>query len=117
MNSRRISWVGRATCDGLGDVVQREARPCRMDELRIDLMKLTRNAHQLPANHVPVYYAGGENIDRFRRRASAARGPEDWIGSVNALPVALLPPGASADAGVSQLPDGSSLRNAVNEDR
>jgi mannose-6-phosphate isomerase len=81
------------------------------------MMKLTTNAHQLPANHVPVYYAGGENIDRFRRRASAVRGPEDWVGSVSALPAALLPPGASADAGVSRLPDGSSLRNAVSEDR
>ena len=95
-----------------------DGRPgLHLNELQIEMMNLTRNAHRLPANHVPVYYAGGENIDRFRRHASAARGPEDWIGSVSALPAALLPPGASADAGVSQLPDGSSLRNAVNEDR
>src|SRR5579871_2479317 len=80
-------------------------------------MKLTRFAHQLPANHVPVYYKGGESIDRFRGRASAASGPEDWIGSVSALPLAILPAGAPADAGVSRLPDGSSLRDAVNQDR
>jgi mannose-6-phosphate isomerase len=80
-------------------------------------MMRTRTPHLLPANHVPVYYAGGENIDRFRRRAAAARGPEDWIGSVSALPPAILPPGAPADAGVSRLPDGSSLRDAVSEDR
>ena len=80
-------------------------------------MKLTANPHQIPANHVPVYYAGGENIKRFRRCASAGSGPEDWIGSVSALPAALLPPGAPADAGISHLPDGSSLRNAVSEDR
>src|SRR5947199_5292732 len=95
----------------------RPAKPCRLDELRIEAMKLARNPHRLPANHVPVYYAGGENIDRFRRRDSGARGPEDWIGSASALPATLLPPGASADAGVSRLPDGSSLRKAVNEDR
>jgi mannose-6-phosphate isomerase len=93
-----------------------EKQGCRLNERQIR-MKLTRTAHQLPANHVPVYYAGGENIDRFRRRAALAGGPEDWIGSVTALPAALLPPGAPADAGVSRLPDGSSLRNAVSEDR
>src|SRR5436305_8218075 len=81
------------------------------------MMRLARTAHQLPANHVPVYYAGGEHIDRFRHGTAAAPGPEDWIGSVSSLPSAILPPGAPADAGVSRLPGGSSLREAVNEDR
>jgi mannose-6-phosphate isomerase len=80
-------------------------------------MNAARTAHRLPANQVPVYYAGGENIDRFRRHASARKGPEDWIGSVSALPAAILPPGAPADSGVSRLPDGTSLRTALAEDR
>ena len=44
-------------------------------------------------------------------------GPEDWIGSVSALPGSLLPAGAPADVGVSRLPDGTSLRTAVSADR
>jgi mannose-6-phosphate isomerase len=80
-------------------------------------MKASETAHPLPANHVPVYYAGGANIDRFRRRASATQGPEDWVGSVSALPAAILPSGAPADTGVSRLADGTSLRAAVRDDR
>lgn len=79
-------------------------------------MNVTRTAHLLPANHVPVYYAGGDNIDRFRRRVASTKGPEDWVGSVSALPEAILPPGAPPDAGVSRLADGRSLRKAVSED-
>ena len=80
-------------------------------------MNVNRTAHLLSANHVPVYYAGGTNIDRFRRRASSTSGPEDWVGSVSALPGALLPPGAPTDVGVSRLDDGRSLRTLVREDR
>ena len=36
-------------------------------------MKASATPHHLPANHVPVYYAGGANIERFRRQPAAAR--------------------------------------------
>lgn len=74
-------------------------------------------ACRLPANFVPVYYAGGENTARFRRISAAKPRPEDWIGSTAALPEMLLPPDEPRDAGVSRLPDGRSLRDAVREDR
>ena len=45
-------------------------------------------------NRVPVYYAGGERIARFRGLHEAAGGPEDWVASVTAFPPHLLPPGA-----------------------
>jgi len=73
--------------------------------------------YRLTANPVPVYYAGGENIDRFRRTLSDMLRPEDWVGSTTALPEMLLPPDARRDAGVSQLPDGRNLRQAVRDDR
>jgi mannose-6-phosphate isomerase len=80
-------------------------------------MKASRTFHLLPANHVPVYYAGGAGIERFRRQPSPAAGPEDWIGSVSALPAAILPAGAPPDSGVSRLRDGTSLRDAIAADR
>ena len=52
--------------------------------------------YKLPANPVPVYYAGGENIDRFRRTVSTPPRPEDWIGATTALPEMILPPGRPA---------------------
>jgi mannose-6-phosphate isomerase len=79
---------------------------------------MTRHAarpHRLGANRVPVYYAGGEGIDRFRGNAHG-QGPEDWIGSVAALPASLLPPGADPESGVSRLEDGTSLRAAIHDD-
>lgn len=80
-------------------------------------MTLTTVPHRLPANFVPVYYAGGANIEAFRGEASTTKGPEDWIGSVSALPEALLGPSVPRDAGVSHLADGTSLRDAVRADR
>ena len=74
-------------------------------------------ACRMPANPVPVYYAGGENTDRFRRVKSARPRPEDWVGSTAALPEMLLPAGEPLDSGVSRLPDGRSLRDAVRDDR
>jgi mannose-6-phosphate isomerase len=71
--------------------------------------------HRLGDNRVPVYYAGGEGINRFRGD-TRGRGPEDWIASVAALPAALLPPGADPDSGVSHLEDGTSLRTAIHND-
>jgi mannose-6-phosphate isomerase len=62
-----------------------------------------------------VYYQGGAGIDRFRGVAGGP-GPEDWIGSVSALPPELLPAGADPLAGVSRLEDGESLRDVVRAD-
>ncbi|MDQ7903765.1 class I mannose-6-phosphate isomerase [Phytohabitans sp. ZYX-F-186] len=77
-------------------------------------------------NRVPVYYAGGAGIDDFRGTSGAGRpsgsssqsverGPEDWVGSMTALPAAILPPGHPADTGVSRTPLGS-LADLVADD-
>lgn len=58
-------------------------------------------------NRVPVYYAGGANISAFRGLGTSASGPEDWVGSLTALPAALLPVDAPVDTGVSRTADGS----------
>ena len=71
--------------------------------------------HALPANQVPVYYAGGDGIARFRG-ARTGDGPEDWVGSLSALPAAILPAGADPDSGISRLADGTLLRDAVAAD-
>ena len=68
--------------------------------------------HLLDANKVPVYYAGGAGIDRFRGSVGET-GPEDWVGSVTAFPTALLPDGADPTIGVSRFQDGSSLAEAM----
>ncbi|GAA4469462.1 class I mannose-6-phosphate isomerase [Phytohabitans houttuyneae] len=60
----------------------------------------------LEDNRVPVYYAGGAGIDEFRG-ISGTTGPEDWVGSLTALPAAILPPGHPADTGVSRTARGS----------
>jgi mannose-6-phosphate isomerase len=70
---------------------------------------------KLPANQVPVYYAGGEGIARFRGERTGD-GPEDWIGSVNALPAALVPAGVDPTVGISPLPDGRLLSVAIRAD-
>lgn len=80
-------------------------------------MRTIPTACRLPANPVPVYYSGGANIDRFRGTTSSPPRPEDWIGATTALPEMLLPAHAPRDAGVSRLPDGRSLRDAVRDDR
>lgn len=80
-------------------------------------MSTIPTACRLPANPVPVYYAGGTNIDRFRGTTSEPPRPEDWIGATTALPQMLLPADAPRDTGVSRLPDGRSLRDAVRDDR
>lgn len=72
-------------------------------------------------NRVPVYYAGGTRITEFRTGDDSAGvgdedgGPEDWVGSVTALPTGLLPPGASPDTGVSMTAKGS-LRDLITAD-
>lgn len=71
----------------------------------------------LPANYpAGIYYQGGARIAAFRGQPGAAAGPEDWIASVSKLPRVLLPPGAADHTGVSYLPDGTSLRQAVSDD-
>ena len=71
---------------------------------------------QLGDNRVPVYYAGGDNIDDFRGAPGVRSGPEDWVGSTSALPAAILGSDFPADTGVSRLPHGESLRDAVSAD-
>jgi mannose-6-phosphate isomerase len=61
---------------------------------------------RLSDNRVPVYYAGGERISAFRGIAPAP-GPEDWVGSLSALPPAILPAGHPIDTGVSRTERGS----------
>ncbi|MEV0568734.1 hypothetical protein [Dactylosporangium sp. NPDC050588] len=65
-------------------------------------------------NRVPVYYAGGRRISAFRG-ASEVDGPEDWVGSVSALPAAILPAGAPAGTGISATEDGP-LRQLIAAD-
>jgi mannose-6-phosphate isomerase len=66
-------------------------------------------------NKVPVYYAGGAGIDRFRGMAQEG-GPEDWVASVTAFPPHLLPPDGHPETGISKLLDGTSLREAMRAD-
>jgi mannose-6-phosphate isomerase len=71
---------------------------------------------RLGDNRVPVFYAGGAGIDEFRGRAGPRQGPEDWVGSLCALPPSVLGQEHPADTGVSRLGDGSSLRDRVSGD-
>lgn len=66
--------------------------------------------HRMADNRMAMFYAGGERIDRFRGLATPATGPEDWVASVTQLP------GAPDGTGISWLPDGTSLRRAVDAD-
>ena len=64
----------------------------------------------LPPNQLARFYHGGARIHRLRGGSShAAGGPEDWVGSTT---TAL---GADRD-GLSRLPDGRYLRDAIEED-
>ncbi|MBO4210131.1 class I mannose-6-phosphate isomerase [Micromonospora echinofusca] len=69
---------------------------------------------RLTDNRVPVYYAGGRQISEFRGNRPVD-GPEDWVGSLSALPAAIRPPHAPPDTGVSRTPAGS-LRDLVAAD-
>lgn len=71
---------------------------------------------RLGDNRVPVYYTGGSGISAFRGIDDGGTGPEDWVGSLSALPAMILPPGAASDTGVSRTPDGRSLRHLVAAD-
>jgi mannose-6-phosphate isomerase len=71
--------------------------------------------HRLGPNKVPVYYAGGGGIDRFRGERGT-EGPEDWVGSVTPFPPLLLPEGGDPNTGISRLADGSLLNGHVAAD-
>lgn len=71
---------------------------------------------ELGDNRVPVYYAGGRNISAFRGLAGGDAGPEDWVGSQVALPPAILGPDADPRTGISLLPDGRRIADAIAAD-
>lgn len=75
-----------------------------------DGMHAAGRPHRMADNRMAMFYAGGERIDRFRGLATPAAGPEDWVASVTQLP------GAPEGTGISWLPDGTSLRRAVDLD-
>jgi mannose-6-phosphate isomerase len=53
-------------------------------------------------NRVPVYYAGGTKINRFRHLNDEVKGPEDWVGSLTRLPSAIRPKGFTEKTGISK---------------
>jgi mannose-6-phosphate isomerase len=64
----------------------------------------------LPPNQVARFYRGGARIDRLRGTSGHPdRGPEDWVGSTTTTL------GTDSD-GLSHLPDGRYLRDAIAED-
>ncbi|MSO25226.1 MAG: hypothetical protein EXQ78_04680 [Candidatus Planktophila sp.] len=56
---------------------------------------------KLADNRVPVFYAGGPKINKFRHQPNDVQGPEDWVGSISKLPASILPKGVSEKTGVS----------------
>lgn len=70
----------------------------------------------LADNRVPVYYAGGANISTFRGLSEPVEGPEDWVAAQVALPQAILGPDADPRTGISVLPDGRRLADAIAAD-
>jgi mannose-6-phosphate isomerase len=83
------------------------------DDRQTRMRMTTMRPERLGDNRVPVYYAGGANIDDFRGATGPHPGPEDWVASLCALPPAILGPEHPPDTGVSRLADGSSLRDRV----
>ena len=64
-------------------------------------------AQRLPPNQLHRFYSGGPRIDALRGApVGEDRRPEDWVGSTTAIH-------GSAPAGLTELPDGRLLRNAV----
>ena len=63
----------------------------------------------LPANQPKQFYRGGASIAALRGDESADFGPEDWVASTTTLY-------GRDDAGLSTLPDGTLLRDAVAAD-
>ncbi|HEX7291323.1 MAG TPA: class I mannose-6-phosphate isomerase [Conexibacter sp.] len=71
--------------------------------------------HRLDDNRIPPLYGGGARIDAFRVSAGPVCGPEDWVGSVWELPTYFAAAGRD-DWGLSRLPDGQYLRDAIAAD-
>lgn len=69
------------------------------------------NPIRLSSNRPPErFYRGGARLDAFRRESGAAeREPEDWVGSTTTIR-------GEETLGLSSLPDGRSLRDAVAAD-
>ncbi|NUT51840.1 MAG: class I mannose-6-phosphate isomerase [Saccharothrix sp.] len=63
----------------------------------------------LPANQPRQFYRGGPAIAAFRDRDDADRGPEDWVASTTTR-------FGADEAGLTRLPDGRWLRDAVAAD-
>ncbi|MFV2063505.1 MAG: class I mannose-6-phosphate isomerase, partial [Chloroflexota bacterium] len=76
-------------------------------------MSATQRPHRLASNRVPTFYAGGQNIDRFRGEATPRQGPEDWVGSMTPMNASTLAPGVPPDSGITALDGGTLLRAAV----
>ncbi|GAA2684384.1 MULTISPECIES: class I mannose-6-phosphate isomerase [Actinosynnema] len=66
-------------------------------------------AIELPANQPKQFYRGGASIAELRGAPEADFGPEDWVASTTTL-------FGKPDAGLSRLPDGRLLRDAVAAD-
>jgi mannose-6-phosphate isomerase len=79
------------------------------------MTQLATSPYRLGANQIPLYYKGGDRIAQFRGDAPGG-GPEDWVGSVTAIPLELLPGEDDPTIGISRLPDGSLLSRAVADD-
>ncbi|MBP2338707.1 mannose-6-phosphate isomerase [Saccharothrix coeruleofusca] len=63
----------------------------------------------LPANQPKQFYRGGASIAALRGEPAAEYGPEDWVASTTTL-------FGRDEAGLSRLPDGRLLRDAVRAD-
>ena len=63
----------------------------------------------LPANQPKQFYRGGEAIAALRGGTSGDFGPEDWVASTTTLY-------GRSDAGLTTLPNGVLLRDAVEAD-
>lgn len=63
----------------------------------------------VPANQPPQFYRGGSTIAALRGGDSREYGPEDWVGSTTSM-------FASDTDGLTRLPDGRLLREAVTAD-
>ena len=65
---------------------------------------------RLPPNQLRRFYRGGDALARFRGMpALADEGPEDWVGSTTTA-------FGDGDAGLARLEDGTTVRDAIQED-
>jgi mannose-6-phosphate isomerase len=65
---------------------------------------------RLPANQLPRFFRGGQQIARFRGLPPQAEdAPEDWVGATNTVR-------GEVELGLSRLDDGRLLRDAIDAD-